>query len=308
VISLNGMPLSHIHLVAFALMVRQAYACGVRVLLTGDAADGQFGGLWHRHRRQPQLRWITSLFARLPRRLRNALALAGSLQGGMPFTMIGLERLIPNAVKSLDGYARSEARLQLEQAYAFVTDAESRAILVTMLEDFMDSWDIDRADRLGAGVGVECRSPFVHPTLVALSFNLPVRYRFRGMTDKWLLKKIAAHYLPRKIVYSKKRPWDFPWRDYLAPFARVAAFRGGFCTDALHLSTPVVEELITSWETNVQVFWNILNLEMWGRLFYQRESIDRVANVFLSSTPNTVRNRPPMPPSRERNAPLSSAT
>jgi asparagine synthase (glutamine-hydrolysing) len=283
VISLNGMPLAHIHLVAFYLLVKQAHERGVRVLLTGDAADGQFGGLWHRHRRQPQLRWAKRLFAHLPRRLRNALTLAAHLHGGMPFAAVGIERLIPSAVQSLDGYARHEARLRLERAYAFVPDEESRAILVTMVEDFMDSWDLDRADRLGMGVGVECRSLFVHPDLVSLSFNLPLRYRFRSMTDKWLLKKIATRYLPRHIVYSRKRPWDFPWREYLAPFARVSAFRGGFCTDVLRLSTLAVEELIASWESDVQVFWNLLNLEIWGRLFFLRTPPERVVEVFAAS-------------------------
>jgi asparagine synthase (glutamine-hydrolysing) len=275
-----GMPLPHIHVVALALMAEQAHAHGAQVLLTGDDADALFGGLWHRHRRQPQLRWVQSLFARLPRRLRNALALAASLHGGMPFTMVGLEGLIPHVVQALDRYARTEARLRLEKAYAFVPDEGSRAILVTMLEDFIDGWLLERADRLGTAVGVECRSPFAHPGLVELACNLPVRYRFRFGTDKWLLKKIAAGYIPHRVVYAKKRPWDFPWRDYLGPFAYTAAFRGGFCTDALHLSTLVIEELVASWENNAQVFWNLLNLEIWGRLFFLRQPIDQVAELF----------------------------
>jgi asparagine synthase (glutamine-hydrolysing) len=283
VIASNGMPLAHIHLVAFDVMVQQAHARGIRVLLTGDAADGQFGGLWYRHRRQRQLLRVKSLFSRLPRRLRNALALAASLHGGMPFTTVGLEQLLPNAMHLLDGYTRSAARLRLEQAYAFVPDAEDRAILVTMIEDFMDNWDLERADRLGAASRIECRTPFAHPDLVRLAFNLPLRYRFRGLTDKWLLKHIAANYLPRQLVYSRKRPWDFPWRAYLAPFARVAAFRDGFCAEALHVSPVALEALVSAWESNVQVFWNLLNLEIWGRLFLRHESADRVTDWFLGS-------------------------
>jgi asparagine synthase (glutamine-hydrolysing) len=205
------------------------------------------------------------------------------LQGGMPFTMIGQEGLIPHAVQSLDAYARTETLMRLEKAYAFLPNEGSRAILVTMLEDLINTWLLERADWLGAAVGVECRTPFAHPGLVELSCNLPVRYRFRSRTDKWLLKKIAAKYLPRSIVYTKKRPWDFPWRDYLGPFARTAAFHGGFCTDVLRLSTLAVEELVDSWEANVQVFWNLLNLEIWGRLFWRHESVDRVTDWFLGS-------------------------
>jgi asparagine synthase (glutamine-hydrolysing) len=283
VIARNGMPLAHIHLVAFDAMVQQAQERGIRVLLTGDAADGQFGGLWYRHRRQRPLLRLKSLFSRLPRRLRNALALVASLHGGMPFTMVGLEQLLPNAMHLLDGYTRSAARIRLEQAYAFVPDADSRAILVTMLEDFMDNWDLERADRLGVASRVECRTPFVHPNLVQLAFNLPLRYRFRWLTDKWLLKHIAARYLPRQLVYSRKRPWDFPWRVYLAPFAHVAAFRDGFCTEALHVCPVALEALVSTWESNVQVFWNLLNLEIWGRLFLRHESVDQVTDLFLGA-------------------------
>jgi asparagine synthetase B (glutamine-hydrolysing) len=201
----------------------------------------------------------------------------------MPFTTVGLEQLLPNALHLLDGYTRSAARMHLEQAYAFVPDAEDRAILVTMIEDFMDSWDLERADRLGAAARLECRAPFAHPDLVRLAFNLPLRYRFRWLTDKWLLKHIATNYLPRQLVYSRKRPWDFPWRTYLAPFAQGAAFRDGFCTEALHMSPTSLEALISAWETNVQVFWNLLNLEIWGRLFFRHESVDRVTDWFLGS-------------------------
>jgi asparagine synthetase B (glutamine-hydrolysing) len=211
------------------------------------------------------------------------LGLAASLHGGMPFTTVGLEQLLPNAMQLLDGYTRSAARMRLEQAYAFVPDEESRAILVTMIEDFMDNWDLERADRLGAASGVECRTPFVHPDLVPLAFNLPLRHRFRRLTDKWLLKHIAARYLPRQLVYSRKRPWDFPWRAYLAPFAQVAAFRDGFCTEALRVSPAALEALVSAWESNVQVFWNLLNLEIWGRLFFRHESVDRVTDLFLGS-------------------------
>src|SRR3990170_1769142 len=196
VIYFNGMPLANNHLVAFFLTAQLARENGIRVLLTGDAADGQFGGLWHRHRRQKQLFLAKSLFARLPRRVRNALGLAAGLCSGMPVTTIGCEELIPDTVQAIDRYVRTESRLRLERAYEFVPDQHVRSILATMVEDFMDSWDLERSDRLGMATGVECRHPFAHPGVVSLSFNLPVPYRFRRFTDKWLVKQIAGRHLP----------------------------------------------------------------------------------------------------------------
>ncbi len=276
VIALNGMPLAHVHLVPFFLLVQNASAHGIRVLLTGDAADDHFGGLWYRHRRQRLLRLATRLFGCLPRRLRNALALAASLHGGLPFTFIGTEGFIPQVLSAVDRWRRAETRLGFERAYAFIPEAQYRALLATMAEDLTERWDLERADRLGMAVGVECRAPFVHPTVVRLALNLPVRYRFRRWTDKWLLKQIEARYIPRRLVYCKKRPWDLPWRAYLAPLARPELFQRGFCTEALGLSGEVMREFIASWDTSVEVFWNLLNLEVWGRLFYMEESVERV--------------------------------
>jgi asparagine synthase (glutamine-hydrolysing) len=276
VIALNGMPLAHIHLVPFYLVVQNAYAHGIRVLLTGDAADDHFGGLWYRHRRQPLLQLVTRLFGRLPRRLRNALALGANLYGGMPYTLVGAEGVIPHVLSAIDGFGRAETRLRCERTYAFISEELSRAILATMAEDLTERWDLDRADRLGMAAGVECRAPFVHPVVVRLALNLPLRYRFRRWTDKWLLKKIEARYIPRKLVYCKKRPWDLPWKEYLAPLARQTVFHRGFCSEGLGLSAAALDTFIASWDTNTRVFWNLLNLELWGRLCFMDESVEQV--------------------------------
>jgi asparagine synthase (glutamine-hydrolysing) len=276
VIALNGMPLAHIHLVPFWLIAQQAHAHGIRVLLTGDSADDHFGGLWYRHRRQWVLYLATRIFSRLPRRLRNALALSANLHGGMPFNLVGSESVIPNVLSSIDGYVRTETRLRFEQAYAFVSDKHCRSALVTMAEDLTERWDLDRADRLGMAAGVECRAPFVHPNVVRLALNLPLPYRFRRGVDKWVVKEIEARYIPRKLVHCKKRPWNLPWKDYLAPLAQPILFRGGFCADTLGLSAMALQEFITSWNRNVEVFWNLLNLELWGRLFFIGESPEQL--------------------------------
>jgi asparagine synthase (glutamine-hydrolysing) len=290
VIALNGMPLAHIHLVPFSLLVRHAHANGIRMLLSGDAADDHFGGLWYRHRRQPLLHLATRLFARLPRRLRTAVALAAHLHGGLPYTLIGSEHIVPPVLSAIDGFSRAETRLRLAQAYAFVPNALGRDLLVTMAEDLTERWDLERADRLGTAAGVECRSPFVHPAIVRVALNLPVHYRFRWWTDKWILKRIAAQHLPRSLVYCRKRPWDLPWRMYLAPLAQPSLFRGGFCTEALGFSATVMDEMVASWHANLDLFWNLLNLELWGRLFVRKDSLEQVSALLSEITDTSIMN------------------
>jgi asparagine synthase (glutamine-hydrolysing) len=53
---------------------------------------------------------------------------------------------------------------------------------------------------------------------------LPTRFKVRGLSKKWLLRKAAAPLLPRRIVYGRKRGFSIPaaaWlRGDLEPFAR----------------------------------------------------------------------------------------
>lgn len=51
--------------------------------------------------------------------------------------------------------------------------------------------------------------------------------------DKWVLKDIASHYLPRSIVYRKKTGFPLPLADYLAPLPQEKFSHGGFCVDFL---------------------------------------------------------------------------
>jgi len=46
--------------------------------------------------------------------------------------------------------------------------------------------------------------------LVPLVLSLPERYKVAGFTTKWLLKKIASDYLPKRIVRRPKRGFTVP--------------------------------------------------------------------------------------------------
>lgn len=98
--------------------------------------------------------------------------------------------------------------------------------------------------------------------LVKTVLNLPLSYRLRGSTDKWLLKEIASRYLPRNIVYRKKVGFPLPLRDYLAPLAQAELFRGGFCLEVVGLQPRGFKEAISNWSRNVHGFFNLLALEI----------------------------------------------
>ena len=279
VIYLNESPLTHIQCVAFYFGAQLAAENGVRVLLVGDAADTVLGGNWSRQR---VLLRLGAGFARLPSRLRNALGDAMSSSGiGIPVRPF----LNAEGVDFLDAYARHNLRARCEEAYQFVSNAIDRSILATKLAHLMEdvSWYLQRGDRLGGAESVEYRAPFLDHRLVKMALNLPWPYQTRGLTDKWALRKIACRFLPRQIVYRKKVPWDLPLKSYLAPFASKRFFKKGVCLDLLNLDQKAIDAVVATYEHHLQSFFNLVNLELWGRLFLLQQPVEEVEESITES-------------------------
>ena len=138
-----------------------------------------------------------------------------------------------------------------------------------------------RLDRMSMAASVECRVPFLDQRLVRYVLNTPLSYRLRGATDKWALKKIAERYLPHDLVHRKKVGFPLPMADYLAPLAREDVFRDGFCLTHLDMQPRGFMAAIANWRDNVHGFFNLLALEIWGRLLVLEQSVDEVTEHLL---------------------------
>jgi asparagine synthase (glutamine-hydrolysing) len=62
---------------------------------------------------------------------------------------------------------------------------------------------------------VEARSPLLDKQLIEFAATIPTSLRLRGFTTKYLLKKLAARYVPPEIVYRRKRGFVMPVGDWL---------------------------------------------------------------------------------------------
>lgn len=123
---------------------------------------------------------------------------------------------------------------------------------------------------------VEYRTPFLDHRLIKMAINLPWSYQTRGLTEKWAMRKVASQFLPRRIAYRKKVPWDLPVQDYLAPFACTEFFEGGICLDGLGLPRKFIRTMVETYRHDLHSFFNLVNLEIWGRLFLLRQTVEQV--------------------------------
>lgn len=292
----SDLPLTHPNSVAFLLVSEFARKNGVTILLSGEGADELFGGYPQRYRRYRQFLRLQRLLARMPGRVRKALALAGCAALGIPLTRFNeYDGLLPHAVAFLDRYVREGLHERCADAYGFVSNAIERDVLAAMLGDlsiFLQPL-LRRLDRMSMAASLECRVPFLDHRLVNLVVNLPLAYRLRGPTDKWLLKAIARRHLPSTVVDRPKVGFPLPIADYLAPLAHHELFRKGFCVDTLGMDRRGLQAAVTDWRHNVDAFFSLLTLEIWGRLYFRREPIDDVAARLLAVPPRSSRGRTP---------------
>jgi asparagine synthase (glutamine-hydrolysing) len=277
----SDFPLTHPNSVAFLLISEFARQHGVIILMSGEAADELFGGYMQRYRHFRQFRRAQRMLSTFPKKVRKALAFAGYASEGIPVTSFSeYDGLLAHTTAFLDKFAREDLRIRCEEAYAAVADPAERAVLGAMLSDITNFLTplLRRLDRMSMAASVECRTPFLDHQLVRAVVNLPLTYRLRGSTDKWILKEVAARYLPREVVYRPKLGFPLPVKDYLAPLARQEFFVNGFALDGLRMHRRGFLDAIANWHQNVHGFFNLLALEIWGRLFVLHQSVDTVTD------------------------------
>jgi asparagine synthase (glutamine-hydrolysing) len=280
----SDVPLTHPNSVAYLLVSELARKQGAIVLMSGEAADELFGGYMHRYRRYQQFLKAKRLLAHLPPKIRQIVNLVGHACNGVPATELpAYGNGLAQTIAILDGFTRDELRFRCAEAYRFLSNDGERAVLGAMLADLTNFLSplLRRLDRMSMAASVECRVPFLDHRLVKKVINLPLSYRLNGSTDKWVLKEIASHYLPRDVVYRKKLGFPLPLRDYLAPLAREDLFRNGFCLEILQIHRKGIAEIISTWKHDVEGFFTLLTLELWGRLFFLRQSLEKVTDQVM---------------------------
>ncbi len=71
---------------------------------------------------------------------------------------------------------------------------------------------VDRATMLSS---VEARAPFLDKYVTAFALSLPTDLRVHGLTTKWVLKKAAEKWIPRDVIYRRKRGLSVPTASWI---------------------------------------------------------------------------------------------
>jgi len=271
-------------------LLSKAAAEKVKVVLTGEGGDEVFGGYrkyvferwakWAWILGAPGLRSIMrtpAAEAVVPQRLRTAFEFFSErdrfkryYRWFSYFRDEELETMLLPERRDLLGAGNLYAGVMGDKRFRTGLDEMQYLDIKVWLPDNL----LLRGDRMSMAAGLEARVPFLDHRLVEQSFLLPERFKVRGSTGKYVIKKIAEKYLDRSIIYRPKVGFAVPmskWfrgelRDLLASsiLRRDSFSRDFFKGDALET---LVNEHLSGRRDNHKKLWILLNFELWRDRF-----------------------------------------
>jgi asparagine synthase (glutamine-hydrolysing) len=200
----------------------------VKVVLTGQGADepfagygrhlGEYYGSWYRRLPAVVRRGVISpLVERLPRneqlkRAVRSLSISDPLERLTQVYTIFDSELKRKLYRSglMNGHAHpATAAVQGWQRDVRHLDGLSQMLHVDARFSLPDNL-LMYGDKMSMAVSLEARVPFLDLELMALVESLPPSFKIRGLTQKYLLKRAVAAWIPPEIVRRKKIGFTTP--------------------------------------------------------------------------------------------------
>lgn len=256
----------------------------VKVALTGDGADDQFGSYAHHRLCWPIENYLRARSANLPdseidfrpyqgrEDYVKSIAEDNLADWRIKFyALTDTEKeglLNPDVFKQIRPYNSLDLlRENLEHSERLdslnrLLDVDVRTLLPDEILFF--------ADRLSMAHSLELRSPFMDYRFVELAATIPGTLKIKNGIPKYILKKAAARYLPREVIDRSKEGFILPkdtWiltemRDYVSDLLCEERLRShGF------FKASAVQDLLKGYferkHTNTYKIWTLVMFQVW---------------------------------------------
>ncbi len=287
-----GQPLADVSIVP-TYYVAKAAKQHVTVVLNGDGGDEVFGGY-----ARPMVARAAQVYrSLLPRGIRRTVGKQlGEVNGSAGFLKRVRMLTTSGQVSAREAFVYDRAfRRHRHEAYApALQDAVAERHPDAFYQEVWDAAngvdDVDRClygdlasylpDQLLTKMdvstmahSVEARSPLLDTALLEYAARIPTSLRLKGYTTKYLLKKLAERYVPRDVLYRRKRGFVMPTSDWLrgelAPYVEGALLDGRFAERgwiAPEFAERMVSEHMSGcWNWGEQI-WTLFVLEIWSRM------------------------------------------
>jgi asparagine synthase (glutamine-hydrolysing) len=136
---------------------------------------------------------------------------------------------------------------------------------------------LTKVDRMSMATSLEVRVPMLDHKFVEWAAALPLRFKFRGGTRKYLLKKLAERLgIPAEVLHRPKQGFQLPMRDWMRDGLKGGMInllteprtlqRGYFRPEAVRA---MVDEHMRGRRNRSMQLWMILIFELWHRNFLE---------------------------------------
>jgi len=268
----------------------------VKVVLTGDGGDELFGGYrryavdrvapsYQRLPGQVTRRLVPSLVQRLPR-LRRAKRAALTLPIEQPAARYAawLYSFTPEMqaeLMSSDIHADTETH-DLEERYRHYygrlngrasADHLNQLMYVDVKTWLADAY-MEKLDKATMARSLEARLPLLDHRLVELAFQIPGRYKIKGLSTKWIFKQAVQGLVPDQVLRKPKHGFNVPtdpwFRGHLRSFAFDVLLDGRARTRG-YFNVDFIERLWREHATGRHLWdehlWLLLNFELWHQTY-----------------------------------------
>jgi asparagine synthase (glutamine-hydrolysing) len=164
-----------------------------------------------------------------------------------------------------DIYRRVRETVECSDAKNVIERMQYADINFYLAEDILT-----KVDRAAMAVSLETRAPFLDPRIGQFAASIPVEYKLKGKSGKFILKEAMKELLPHEILHRPKKGFGIPIAEWLKgrlnPLMHEMLGESRLANQGL-FSPGYVAKLIREHETGAashhKELWNLLVFQLW---------------------------------------------
>ena len=97
----------------------------------------------------------------------------------------------------------------------YVGFSQIEQMMIYDLLTYLQTDILTKVDRAAMAVSLETRVPFLDPSVIEFSAQLPLNYKIRNGESKWILRELLYKHVPKDLIQRPKMGFAVPLAEWL---------------------------------------------------------------------------------------------